>query len=254
MTEIRTIAEHECNDYLAVLCAAFDLDRQRAQTAFFGEPYFSLNRKWAAFLDRRLVSILTVVPIEFGDGKGIGIAGVATSEDARGKGVASELLQHVCDHYSQQGMPKALLFARSDGLYKRVGFTELDKVFSQPLPLGRALKPRQLSSDKVRALYDRWAAADLRRLRRDNDRWKYWSWTFKTPVELGEGYFCYESNRIRELLPAFERLPISDHAEFYGTGEMAKVLGIDLSEATSDLLLMGRGFDYVPQMFMTDQF
>jgi hypothetical protein len=35
---------------------------------------------------------------------------------------------------------------------------------------------------------------------------------------------------------------------------MAKELGIELSNPAVDLLLMGSGFDYVPQMFMTDQF
>lgn len=254
MVEIRTIRENECDDYLRVLCDAFELDLGRARTAFFGEPYFSLDRKWALLRNQKIVSILTVVPLVFGDGNGIGIAGVATVVDKRGYGHGTALLNRVCDYYADQGAAKALLFARSDSLYSKAGFSELDRVYLQPLPPGRASQPRQLEKDAVRGIYDRWASEDVRWLRRDDDRWKYWSWTFKTPVALGDGYFCYESNRIREMLPALGRLPISELVDFYGTGETAKDLGIKLSNATTDLLFMGRGFDYVPRMFMTDQF
>jgi len=254
MTEIRTIKDNECEDYLHVLCDAFELDFDRARTAFFSEPYFSLDRKWVLLQKQKIVSILTVVPIEFGDGKGIGIAGVATVADRRDHGHATGLLNYVCDHYSKGGANKALLFARSESLYLKAGFSELDKVYLQPLPAGRATQPRQLEKETVRDLYDHWAKQDARRLRRDDDRWKYWSWTFKTPVALGNGYFCYESNRIREMIPALERLPISELVDFYGPGETAKDLGIEITNATYDLLLMGRGFDYIPRMFMTDQF
>lgn len=254
MTDIRNIGEHECEEYLSVLCESFGLDLARARTAFFGEPYFSLDRKWALFNKRRIVSILTVVPIEFGDGHGIGIAGVATLEDERGEGLATALLNHVVGHYETAGAKKALLFARADSLYRRSGFDVLDRVYSQPLPPGRVARPNQLLYDDVRAAYDRWAAEDHRRLRRDDERWKYWAWTFKTALAIDGGYFCYESNRVREILPRFTRLPIAEHVDFYGTGELAQDLGIEITDTGSDLLLMGRGFDYVPRMFMTDQF
>jgi predicted acetyltransferase len=254
MVEIRTINEGECDEYLGVLCDVFELDFDRARTAFFSEPYYSLDRKWSLVRKGKIVSILTVVPLEFGDGPGIGIAGVATVQDRRDQGHATDLLNHVCDFYSKRGADKALLFARSQSLYHKAGFSELDKVYLQPLPAGRAAVPRQLDKEHVRDLYDAWAKKDDRRLRRDEDRWKYWSWTFKTPLALGAGYFCYESSRIREVLPTYDRLPISELVDFYGTGELARDLGIETSDANFDLLLMGRGFDYVPRMFMTDQF
>ena len=116
MTEIRTIRQEECEEYLGVLCAAFSLDIGRARTAFFGEPYFSLERKWAYIRDSRIESILTVVPVEFGDGRGIGIAGVATNENSRNEGLATELLSHVCAHFAARGAGKALLFAREASL------------------------------------------------------------------------------------------------------------------------------------------
>lgn len=254
MTDIRTIRQDECDEYLTVLCVSFALDMDRARTAFFGEPYFSLDRKWALFIDGKIVSILTVVPIEFGDGKGIGIAGVATNEAARGDGYATELLKHVCSYYESKNEGRALLFARADSLYLRAGFRELDKVYIQPLPAGRATRPLPVEKEWVKDVYDHWAAADVRRLRRDEDRWKYWSWTFRTPLALGGGYFCYETNRVREILPKCERLPVSDTADFYGTGAIAEEIGLKLTDPSIDLLLMGRGFDYAPQMFMTDQF
>ena len=50
------------------------------------------------------------------------------------------------------------------------------------------------------------------------------------------------------------RLPVAEPMDFYGTGAIAEAIGIELVNPSVDLLLMGRGFDYVPQMFMTDQF
>lgn len=254
MTEIRTIRQEECEEYLTVLCDAFNLDHGRARTAFFGEPYFALDRKWALFDDRGMVSILSVVPTEFGDGKGIGIAGVATIEDGRGKGFATDLLKFVCTFYADRGEGKALLFARDTALYERAGFSVLDRVYLQPLALGRPSRPDPIDKVQIMRIYGEWSEQDKRRLRRDDARWAYWSWTFRTPLALGSGYFCYESGRLREVLPAYLRLPVSEPTDYYGTGEMAKELGIELSNPTVDLLLMGAGFDYVPQMFMTDQF
>ena len=254
MSEIRTIFESECEEYLSVLCGSFDLDAARARSAFYSEPYFALNRKWVYCYESKIVSILTVVPTSFGDGEGIGIAGVATLDEYRNRGFAKELLEFVFGHYEKMGWGRALLFAKNASLYASAGFTELDKVLVQPLPPGRSAHPRQLDTEEVRQRYDTWAHADFRRMRRDDDRWKYWTWSFKTPLEMEEGYFCYESNRIRELLPEFHRLPTSDLVDYYGTGELARDLGIKIEDATVDLLLMGRGFDYVPRMFMTDQF
>ncbi|MEO7454593.1 MAG: GNAT family N-acetyltransferase [Fimbriimonadales bacterium] len=254
MTEIRTIRQDECEQYLSVLCDAFALDQGRARTAFFGEPYFALDRKWALFDGPQIKSILSVVPVEFGDGKGIGIAGVATVDEVRQKGLATDLLLFVVKHYSDNNAPKALLFARDSALYERAGFSELDKVYVQPLALGRPSQPSNLDKEAVMRFYTDWSAADSRRLRRDEARWAYWSWTFRSPIALNGGYFCYESGRLREMLPTYSRLPVAEPTDFYGTGAIAKEIGVELNNPTVDLLLMGKGFDYVPQMFMTDQF
>lgn len=254
MREIRPIIEAESEDYLSLLCSAFDLDPVRARTAFFSEPYYDLSRKWAMVSDHRIVSILTVVPVEFGDGKGIGIAGVATAHSDQHSGHATELLNQVIDHYAQEGAGRALLFARAETLYLKTGFRQLDRVYQQPLAPGRPSKPKSLEQSEVQQKYAEWAKQDHRRLRRDAARWRYWAWTFKTPLALDDGYFCYESTRIRELLPTYSSLPLSEHMDFYGTGELMRDLGVPLANPSSDLLLMGKGFDYVPRMFMTDQF
>jgi hypothetical protein len=254
MTEIRTIRHEECEEYLSVLCESFALDLARARTAFFGEPYFSLDRKWSLIVDRSIVSILTVVPIEFGDGKGVGIAGVATRDTERGSGHASDLLNYVCDYYAAHDAPKALLFAKEQSLYERVGFSLADCVYVQPLAAGRAAHRQPIDKEKVKLIYDDWSQGDPRRLRRDEARWAYWSWTLRTPVALDGGYFCYESARLRELLPSYSRLPISEPIDFYGTAAIAEAIGITLDKPTVDLYLMAKGFGYVPQMFMTDQF
>jgi hypothetical protein len=120
--------------------------------------------------------------------------------------------------------------------------------------MGRCSPITNTQKDEVMRIYDDWASADHRRLRRDEARWKYWSWTFRTCLKLDSGYFCYENSRVREIVPIYSNLPVADEVDFYGTGAIAQEIGLTLKNATADLLLMGKGFDYVPQMFMTDQF
>ena len=54
---------------------------------------FEVERKWAYFRAGRMESILTTVPLLFGWGRAIGIAGVATRHASRGQGFASELVR-----------------------------------------------------------------------------------------------------------------------------------------------------------------
>ncbi|HZH98121.1 MAG TPA: GNAT family N-acetyltransferase, partial [Fimbriimonadaceae bacterium] len=128
MRQIRPIEQSEGEDFLRVLCEVFDLDFKRAASIFFHEPMFDIDRKWALFEDGGIASILTTVPLEFGWGRAVWIAGVATIAQRQRQGLASELISEVLRHGAASGEAPALLFAKRPGLYESLGFECLDEV------------------------------------------------------------------------------------------------------------------------------
>ncbi|MFQ3677072.1 MAG: GNAT family N-acetyltransferase, partial [Fimbriimonadaceae bacterium] len=133
MTEIRPIRGDEAETFLRLLCDVFELDFNRAHGVFFNEPMFDLQSKWALFDRGRMVSILTTVPLSFGWGDAIGIAGVATAPPERGKGRAGALVRFVVQNAFDLGCRSAYLFARQTAVYERVGFEVIDRVVRAPL-------------------------------------------------------------------------------------------------------------------------
>lgn len=257
MRDIRPIRAEEGEDFLRLLCEVFGLDFDRAHNIFFSEPLFDLNRKWALFEGREMVSILTTVGLEFGWGRAIGIAGVATRESRRNEGMASLLLERVLKESAKRGETGALLFAKDETLYAKNGFESLDRVVrgtvrGEPEPK----LPIIVGSDEVRRRYDAWSEADPNRLRRDERRWQYWKWTLRVCTELPDnGYVCLEGNTLREAVSSrpLTSWPVGA-AEWFGLTFMADQLGIQLADAAVELYLMGRNIPGQPQMFMTDQF
>lgn len=256
MTEIRPIQKHEAEDFLALLCRVFRLDQSRAQSVFFSEPFFDLNRKWALFKEGRMVSIVTTTPLIFGWGRAIGIAGVATEEADRRQGLSNQLLSAVLSRAEQDGEGPALLFAHQATLYEQLGFELLDHVIRAPITCDNSDEAEPLGGDQVESLYNAWAQGDPRRLIRDAQRWKYWNWMFRVCEPVGSGYICQEPGMIREVVGAGQlgAWPCTSGAEWVGLRSMAKQLDAPIGTETEELLLMGRGFGHIPQMFMTDQF
>ncbi len=123
MIEIRPIRDHEANPFLELICEIFELDVDRAQGIFFNEPLFDLSRKWALFEGGQMASVLTTVPLKFGWGTAIGIAGVATKLARRRLGLAETLLNHVLKDSEHREERVALLFAKEIGLYEKVWFS-----------------------------------------------------------------------------------------------------------------------------------
>ncbi|MBI3721533.1 MAG: GNAT family N-acetyltransferase, partial [Fimbriimonas ginsengisoli] len=167
MSEIRPICEAEAEPFLALLCGVFDLDVSRARGVFFNEPFFDLKRKWALFEEGRMVSILTTVPLSFGWGAAIGIAGVATAKEHQRKGKATQLLEAVLAQAERSQEAAAFLFARETGFYERCGFRALDivvraRIRSHPEPR----PPDPMEIDEVVRRYDFWSGENPDRLRR----------------------------------------------------------------------------------------
>ncbi|MBX3118026.1 MAG: GNAT family N-acetyltransferase [Fimbriimonadaceae bacterium] len=256
MRSIRTIRKDEAESFLKLLCLVFELDYSRAQAVFFKEPLFDLNRKWALFEGGKMRSILTTVPLEFGWGKAIGIAGVATDVNLRGKGYALDLLKHVVKTSNDRGETAAYLFAKQANLYERAGFQVIDRVIKAPLAGMGENEDLICTYDDVGIYYNRWAQGHPARLRRPEKRWEYWRWNFRLCAEAGQGYVCQEGNVVREAVDAGapESWPISAGSHWYGLRSMADHLGIDRSQEEEDLLFMGWRSPQTPQMFLTDQF
>lgn len=255
MTEVRSIRNEEATEFLGLLCEVFELDFQRASTVFTKEPFFDLDRKIALFQAERMVSVLTTVPLQFGWGRAIGIAGVATLFPFRGQGLAEHLLREVLLRAEASGEGVAYLFAKRTDVYERVGFKAIDAVVRGPLQgLGPHLEPVELPFDEVQRRYEAWANQDPRRLRRDDLRWRFWTWNLRLAEPFGEGYLVNEANTIREVIPGPRHWPVSPLDEWLGLRSMAKLLGAPLLEERFEAHLMAYGTDDSPQMFLTDQF
>ena len=257
MTDIRPIREEEGEDFLRLMCDAFGLDFNRAYDVFFSEPLFDLNRKWALFEGREMVSILTTSPLIFGWGRAFGIAGVATRVARQGEGHGSKLLQKVIKESERQGEGGALLFARDLRFYERNGFEPLDRVIRAQVntDMGDEL-PDSFEFETVEAMYNKWSEGHPDRLRRDAKRWNYWRWHYRICTPFQSGYICFEPNVLREPLydTPVSILPLPPGTEWFGTTFMADQFEIPLLNPEVDLYLMGHNIPGIPQMFMTDQF
>jgi predicted acetyltransferase len=257
LTEIRPIRREEANDFLHLLCEAFDLDFERAKGVFFSEPMFDLDRKWAYFRDRKMQSILTTVPLRFGWGRAIGIAGVATRLASRGQGMGGELLKEVLRAAKAKEEGAALLFAKDRTLYERIGFRLLDEVVKAPLrtSFGGSLEA-VMPIEEVMAVYARWASENPNRLHRDEQRWTYWKWNMRFCCPFSNGYLCLEGATLRECIVDAEAYswPLHDGTDWVGLRSVAQECHAPIEGGAVELYLMGVGFEETPQMFMTDQF
>lgn len=257
MTAIRTIKESEGEDFLELMCDVFGLDFNRAYDVFFTEPFFDLNRKWAIFEGKEMVSVLTTAPLEFGWGRAFGVAGVATRKSRQHEGYAGRLLERVCKEGARRGEPAALLFARQIDLYEKLGFEPIDRVVRGTVAICEGeTSSETLDSAVVVAKYDLWSNAHKDRLRRDSVRWRYWNWHLRTCTHYKDGYVCDELDTVREIVcsGAVGAVPVRVGTEWLGTAFMTDQLEIPLEGAQEEMILMGRGVPGIPQMFMTDQF
>lgn len=257
MTEIRTIRREETEPFLGLLCGVFDLDVARARNIFYNEPLFDLQRKWAVFKNDEPISILTTVLLQFGWGKALGIAGVATRSDHRGEGLASELIECVLKEAAKEDVTAAYLFARDKRVYEKVGFQQIDEAVYAPLQgQPEYVLPRTLSFDEAKQVYDKWSGSHPDRLRRDEKRWNYWKWNLRVCTAHTSGYLCLEGSLVREVVPGGGSGPwtLPANAEWFGLRSMAKNVAAPIRDPRPELMLLGWHSPSIPQFFMTDQF
>lgn len=253
----RPIVLRETEEFLRLLCEVFELDLVQARHVFYNEPLYNIKRKWALFVDGRMASILSTSPLEFGFGRAIGIAGVATRPEHRGKGLAEQLLTVALAQAERDGEGPAVLFAHQAGLYERVGFRHTDSVIRAQLRLEEMPRDHtSLSYAEIRSRYDAWSEESPLRLRRDEARWSVWEWTLKDPVPAPGGYIALEPMVIREAVfdPAMAAWPVPPDCPWYGLESMTARLGVPVLSSEPALMVMTRNMPEGMEMFMTDQF
>lgn len=255
MTSIRTLVSGEETEFLRLLCEVFELDYMRAAGVFTREPFFDLDRKWALFESGHMVAVLTTVPLTFGWGRAVGIAGVATHLGHRGRGHARTLLRHVLENGAGQGEAAAYLFARRTELYEEIGFRTLDEVVRAPfLGSGGPVEPLEVPFQEVQRRYEWWVEKSENRLRRDDKRWHFWNWNLRLAEEFGDGYLVNEAGIVREVIPGEGFWPVGPTDEWLGLRSMSELIGAPLGAQKTEAFLMAHGTSAVPQMFLTDQF
>lgn len=256
MTEVRPIHASEAETFLALLCKVFELDIERARSIFYNEPFYDLKRKWALFESGAMVSILTTVPLEFGWGRAIGIAGVATEPAHRRQGHGLNLVRSVLQQSEKACEGTAFLFAKDARVYEHAGFEVLDAVIEAPiLHVPESSPAPLLSTDEVRMAYDAWSLERENRLRRDAQRWKFWSWNLRMCTASGSGYVCLEGDTVREAVhPTASPWALRNPAKWFGLGSLVEGFGIPIGERREIMHFMGFGTHRTPEMFLTDQF
>ncbi|MCE9558502.1 MAG: GNAT family N-acetyltransferase [Armatimonadetes bacterium] len=256
MIEVRQVGRSEEQTFLQLLCGVFDLDYNRASSIFFSEPLHDHRQNWAAFEGDEMVSILTMTPLEFSWGTSIGISGVATKLGKRGNGYAGQLIEQSCKSVEAQGFRGFMLFAHQEDLYESLGFEHVDDVIRAPLQAAMTPEPYVLSNQEVHLIYNRWAAADPRRLIRTEPRWKFWEWNLRCCEEVGGGYICSETSLVREAIvpEPCGAWPVLAGSEWIGMRSLSSELRIPIGQSKHDLYVMVKGMPDLPSMFMTDQF
>lgn len=257
MIEVRTILAEEADEFLMLLCNVFTLDFKAAQNIFYQEPLFDLNRKWALFEDGKMTSILTTSPLEFGWGRAAGIAGVATKPEARGRGLARQLLSQAMEATKDRGEHAFMLFATDQRVYKKLGFTFADDVVRGEVKCsGQTGDLELLEVSDVKQRYSAWSAESDDRLIRTHLKWEAWTWSLKHCEARGDGYVCIEPVLLREaILPGhFGSWPLPENTIFYGLKRTAEAIGVPLLTSRVEMHAMTLGFPKPPIMFMTDQF
>lgn len=255
--ECRPVRADETDQFLTLLCHVFSLDKERARTVFYSEPFYDLERKWALFVEGEMASILTTTPLRFGWGNAIGIAGVATHPERQTSGHAQRLIEHVLDVAVSRNEAPAVLFAHRSTLYERCGFVELDRVVRGDIrSTGDVVTQPSLDLRDVQTIYNRWSAESDNRLVRDARRWSYWQWVYRTCEPSGRGYVCHEPKLCREaVFPEHETAwPVQPGTEWIGLRSVTRAVGVPLATERDELILMGRGLTRIPELFMTDQF
>lgn len=140
----RGIRTSESDAFLVCMCSAYGMQLESVRSIFYSDPTFAVHNK-RVLTDTRgtLFSCLTVIPakieLPIGCVPVVGIAGVATRPEYRGRGYASTLLSLTTEMAANTyGAPIALLYAEQPSLYLRNNWVPITRRTVQAVVRGRA--------------------------------------------------------------------------------------------------------------------
>ncbi len=184
--EVRVPLEYELDQMLQVMCDAFDLPFDAAKTVFYTDPCFDITHKRVLLAEGRIVSCLTLVPARMRIGADalpiVGVAGVATSPELQGQGLASHLLKQTMESLQDGPYAAAILVTSSPSLYKRLGWTVVGcdtRFWVQADALGhKPARPRvrratEKDWPRIEEIHSRTLGLHHGALIRDRMRWDY---------------------------------------------------------------------------------
>ena len=110
----------------------------------------------------------------------VGIAGVAVAPEARGGGLALEMMKACVREVRTEGVPLSCLYASTQTLYRAVGYEQAGYLFTNAIPIERiGIRDRSLpvrpvtpaDEPAIRACYHAWAKATSGMLDRGEYAW-----------------------------------------------------------------------------------
>ena len=176
----------ETDEFLSVMCDAFGMEPDAARPIFTSDPYFDLRNKYVLRLGGSIVSCLTVVERACWIGDAIvkvaGIAGVATRNSHRRRGLAARLMLETIGALTVRGFHLSALFPVEYEYYRRLGWAAAGSqhtavtIGSRSKPVQKPLAVRPANSGDIPVLsllYTAAARARTMHCLRDSTRWNY---------------------------------------------------------------------------------
>lgn len=181
---------------------------------------FKADRVWVTEVDGKVMATTTAHPMGHWFGgrviPSVGIAGVAVSPEARGKGLGTELVKHVLDRSLADGIPISALYPATMPIYRALGYGHAFHRTNFRAPLaalprggGEGVEIREMTTDDLPLVvkeYDRAAAANAGLATRSIEWWNDRVITDRVPFR----YLAFEKGQLTGwLLYSFSKTPKS---------------------------------------------
>ena len=184
--EIGTVMPDETDAFLALMCEAFEMEFEAAKSVFYADPYFEPDNKYVLRIDGEIVSCLTAAAHTCWIGDAVvrvaGVAGVATRQGFRRRGLAGLLITDTVRALTARGFQIGALFPVIRDYYRCFGWETAGvrhtarQMAAEPAGSRELADVRKATEADIPALahlYNRAASGRAMHLLRDEKRWRY---------------------------------------------------------------------------------
>ncbi|WLD95033.1 enhanced intracellular survival protein Eis [Alkalihalobacillus sp. AL-G] len=184
--EIRTIKENEFDDFIKMGEFAFQYELSEVEKQK-RKKFMDLKMCWAIFDDGKMVSKLTIHPMEIWMGEKVfsmgGIAGVATWPEHRRKGFVQTLMRKSLEVMKENNQTVSMLYPFSFSFYRKYGWEMTHSIKHYeitPQQIGKRnpsingiVSRIDHDSDRLDRIYNRFAKRYSGTLKRTKEWWQY---------------------------------------------------------------------------------